>query len=82
MLAFVYRSRVKSEMYLYIEKRDDFSSVPDALLKAFGKPEFSLQINLAKREKLSRVNIDEVKSRLATDGYFLQIPPQIESLLN
>ena len=77
MLASVYRSNKKEDMYLYLSVRDDFSKVPEALLKIFGTPEFALQINLAKRDKLSRVDINEVKSKLADEGFFLQMPPII-----
>ena len=64
-------------MYLYLSVKDDFSNVPEALLKIFGAPEFALQINLAKRERLSRVDINEVKARLTSEGFFLQMPPVI-----
>lgn len=77
MLASVYRSNKKEEMYLYIPVKDDFSNVPEALLKVFGEPEFSLQINLSKRKKLARVSIDEVRQKLAEDGFYLQMPPTI-----
>ncbi|NVJ49130.1 MAG: YcgL domain-containing protein [Gammaproteobacteria bacterium] len=82
MICFVYRSPKKDEMYLYLTKRDDFSAVPEALLKAFGEPEFALQLNLAKRDKLAREDIAEVKQQLTEQGFFLQMPPRIESLLN
>ena len=77
MLASVYRSLKKDEMYLYVAVKDDFSQVPDELLRMFGAPQFSLQLNLAKRDKLSRVDIDEVRSKLQNEGYFLQMPPVI-----
>lgn len=77
MLAFVYRSKKKDEMYLYLSIRDDFSSIPEALLKLFGKPEFALQLNLKKRKQLSRVDIIEVKAKLKSDGFYLQMPPVI-----
>jgi uncharacterized protein YcgL (UPF0745 family) len=79
MLASVYRSSKKDDMYLYLSVKDDFSKVPEALLKIFGKPEFSLQLNLANRAKLSRVDIDEVRSKLTDEGYFLQMPPVIHT---
>ena len=79
MLASIYRSNKKDEMYLYLVKKDDFSCVPEALLKAFGQPQFAMQLNLAKREKLSRANINDVKQHLEQDGYFLQMPPAIHS---
>ncbi|MCW8876643.1 MAG: YcgL domain-containing protein [Kangiellaceae bacterium] len=79
MLASVYRSNKKDEMYLYLVKKDDFSCVPEPLLKAFGQPQFAMQLNLAKRDKLSRVNINDVKQHLEQEGYFLQMPPVIHS---
>jgi uncharacterized protein YcgL (UPF0745 family) len=77
LLASVYRSKVKDQMYLYISIKDDFSVVPEKLLKMFGMPEFALQLNLAKRNKLARVELTEVKKALAEQGYFLQMPPSI-----
>jgi uncharacterized protein len=77
MLASVYRSNLKDQMYLYVLKKDDFSMVPEQLLKIFGHPEFSLQLNLAKRSKLARVDLGEVKKALTSQGYFLQMPPSI-----
>lgn len=51
--------------------------VPESLLKLFGSPEFSLQLNLTKRSKLARVDLGEVKRALDGQGYFLQMPPVV-----
>ncbi len=77
MLASIYRSKKKEDMYLYLPTKGDFSKVPEALLKVFGEPQFALQLNLAKRDKLSRVDINEVKLKLANDGFYLQMPPVV-----
>ena len=77
MICYIYRSKVKAEMYLYTLGKDDFSAVPEQLLKAFGKPEFSMLVNLHKRDKLARVDIDIVSEKLTDDGYYLQMPPTI-----
>ena len=77
MLASIYRSKKKDQMYLYLPVKDDFSKVPDALMRIFGRPEFALQVNLAKRDSLSRVDIEEVKLKLREEGFFLQMPPVI-----
>ena len=79
MLCSVYRSPNKAEMYLYIVKRDDFSALPEALLKVFGKPVFVMQLNLAKRQSLAREDIEQVKVKLSEQGYFLQMPPVIHT---
>lgn len=77
MLASVYRSTKKDEMYLYVIKKDDFSCVPDALLKVFGQPEFALQLNLKNRQSLARADINDVKKQLQEEGFYLQMPPSI-----
>ncbi|MCO7227267.1 YcgL domain-containing protein [Pleionea sp. CnH1-48] len=79
MLCSIYRSSKKDEMYLYITERDDFSSVPEALMKVFGEPSFVMLINLAKRDKLARENIEDVKEALNTQGFYLQMPPVVEA---
>ena len=77
MLASVYRSNKKDDMYLYVVKKDDFSTVPEALLKVFGVPEFALQLNLKNRQTLARADIAEVKKQLQEEGFYLQMPPSI-----
>ena len=64
-------------MYLYTITKDDFSTVPEQLIKVFGKPDFSMMINLQKRKNLARVDIDKLKKHLQDDGYYLQMPPSI-----
>ncbi|WAJ71248.1 YcgL domain-containing protein [Catenovulum adriaticum] len=81
MLSYVYKSRLLEDTYLYITKRGDFENVPDALLEKFGKPEFVLVLNLAKRNSLAIANIDKVKAELSEKGFYLQLPPPKESLL-
>ncbi|MGP2450853.1 YcgL domain-containing protein [Pantoea stewartii subsp. indologenes] len=81
MFCVIYRSPVRDQTYLYVEKKDDFSRVPDALLKGFGKPQLAMVINLAQRDKLANADINKVKQGLSEQGYYLQIPPPIGSLL-
>ncbi len=80
MLCSIYKSSKKDGTYLYIPKRDDFSQVPDTLMQMFGKPLFVMLINLEKRP-LAQVNVDKVKASLEEQGFFLQLPPPPENLL-
>jgi uncharacterized protein YcgL (UPF0745 family) len=80
MLCTIYKSTKKDGAYLYVEKRDDFSRVPDALMSMFGKPILSMVMNL-EGKKLVRVDIDKVKSALENEGFFLQLPPPPVNLL-
>lgn len=81
MLCSVYRSPRKEGTYLYIEKRDDFSKVPAALLQNFGAPQLVTVINLAKREQLAQIDINKLRTALTEQGFYLQLPPPPENLL-
>lgn len=81
-LCAVYRSPKKDQTYLFINKRDDFSQVPEALLQTFGTPSLVTVINLAKQDKLALADIDKVKAALSEQGFYLQLPPPQENLLD
>ena len=81
MFCVIYRSALRDQTYLYVVNKDDFSRVPEALLKSFGKPQLSMVLNLGKREKLAGADIKKVQQALLDQGYYLQIPPPPESLL-
>jgi uncharacterized protein YcgL (UPF0745 family) len=82
MLAAVYKSSKKADTYLFIEKRDDFSKVPDPLMATFGTPIFVIIVDLAKRTKLGVADLCNVKQKLIDDGFYLQLPPPQENLLD
>jgi uncharacterized protein YcgL (UPF0745 family) len=81
MLCAVYKSSKKSETYLYVPGRDDFSKVPEALLKTFGKPVFMMIMPLKKDRVMARVQIDKLRTNLKINGFYLQLPPPTENLL-
>jgi uncharacterized protein YcgL (UPF0745 family) len=82
MLCAIYKSLKKQQTYLFVLKRDDFSSVPEALMSTFGTPQLVTLINLATKDKLAMADIDKVKSNLSGQGYYLQLPPPPENLLD
>ncbi|WP_046005218.1 YcgL domain-containing protein [Pseudoalteromonas rubra] len=82
MLAAVYKSSKKADTYLFIEKRDDFGKVPDPLMATFGTPIFVIIVDLAKRTKLGVADLSNVKQKLIDDGFYLQLPPPQENLLD
>jgi uncharacterized protein len=81
MLCAVYKSLRKEQTYLYVERRDDFSAVPEALLTSFGPPQLVTMINLATRQHLALADLDKVKQQLQSQGFYLQVPPPVENLL-
>lgn len=81
MLVSVYKSLKKNQTYLYLAKKDDFSSVPKILMDTFGTPKFVMTIPLMKREKLAIIDRQKLQNELQQKGFYLQIPPPEESLL-
>ncbi len=81
MFCVIYRSPQRDQTYLYVEKKDDFSRVPQELLKGFGKPQLAMILPLDGSKKLVNASLEKVKAALQEQGYYLQLPPPPESLL-
>lgn len=83
MQCFIYKSLKKQELYLYIEKKDDFSMIPGVLLKSFGRIEFVMELDITVERKLAREESKAVLAGLTSKGFFVQMPPVIipEALL-
>jgi len=82
MLCVIYRSAKKAQTYLFVKQRDDFSAVPEALMSMFGTPTLVTIINLATKDKLAMADLSTVKEKLNEQGYYLQLPPPQENLLD
>lgn len=81
MFCVIYRSPQRDQTYLYVEKKDDFSRVPEELLKGFGTPQLAMILPLDGSKKLVNASLEKVKTALQEQGYYLQLPPPPESLL-
>jgi len=77
MLCHIYRSSRKFDTYLYLAEKDDFSVVPEDLLRVFGLPEFSFSFDLTQERVLAREDSGEVLDNLASQGYHLQLQDDI-----
>jgi len=77
MLCHIYRSNRKIDTYLYLLDKDDFSVIPEQLLRVFGAPEFSFSFDLTEERKLARENSAEVLENLQSQGYHLQIQDDV-----
>jgi len=73
MLCHIYRSNLKLDTYLYLVDKDDFSVVPQELLRVFGPPEFSFSFDLTEGRELAKEDAGEVIGNLSTQGYHLQL---------
>ncbi len=68
MLCAVYKSRKKAETYLFIERREDFSRVPEALMSTFGRPELVLMTKLDPAKPLGIASTEAGDGSLAEPG--------------
>ncbi|MFT5543760.1 MAG: hypothetical protein ACI97K_003158 [Glaciecola sp.] len=82
MLCAVYKSPKKADTFLYINKRDDFTAIPKALLDTFGPPQFVMLVPLIKRKNVAGISVEKLSTILTTKGFYLQLPPTEESLLS
>ena len=81
MFCVIYRSPKRDQTYLYVEKKDDFSRVPAELLQGFGKPQLAMVLPLDGSKRLANADQAKVNTALLEQGYYLQVPPPMESLL-
>ncbi len=75
MRCVVYKSIPRPGYYLYVERCDDFSRVPDNLLLVMGRLEFVIELKLDGCRRLAQADIHVVRQQLAEAGYYLQMPP-------
>ncbi|WP_456373444.1 YcgL domain-containing protein [Thiolapillus sp.] len=74
----IYRSSKKDEMYLYLAEEDNFEAVPEPLMARFGKPVWVMFLDLDARRKLARADVENVMRQLQNEGYYLQMPPDLQ----
>lgn len=80
MMCSIYKSAKKPDTYLYVPYDTDFDELPEGLMNVWGEPELVMHLDLTKRDKLALVDINELKSKLDEEGYYLQMPPSQEEL--
>jgi len=75
MLCFIYKSLKKEELYLYLDKKDDFSALPENLFNSFGPLQFVMELQLSLERKLAREDVSKVMAGLENKGFYVQMPP-------
>lgn len=75
LICSVYRSSTRDQLYLYVEKKDSLSRVPEALLQRFGKPELAMTLMLDESTRLATTTPQKVMEAIQEQGYYLQMPP-------
>lgn len=71
----VFKSARREEMYLYVDKARGLEDVPDTLLAQFGEPRPVMTLLLTPERNLARAQAAEVLEKIASQGFYLQMPP-------
>jgi uncharacterized protein len=80
MQAYVYKSRRKSDTYVFLAARDDFTRVPGPLRAQLGELQFVLEVALSPERHLAQADPEVVRANLAAHGFHLQVPPLPERM--
>ena len=81
MHAYVYKSQLKPDTYVYVARRDDFSALPAPLLASMGALTFVLEVTLDEQRRLAQADPAKVRSELSERGFYLQVPPSVTSMM-
>lgn len=73
MWCYIYRSSKKENSYLYIATENDFSLVPEVLMKVFGQPVFVMKVLLDGKRQFVVGSSNEIEERIKNDGFFVQM---------
>lgn len=76
----IYKGRRAQNTYLYVPVRDEFSTVPAAILQAMGPLDHVIDLVLTPQQKLARLDSVTVMRHLLIDGCYVQMPPADEKL--
>jgi uncharacterized protein YcgL (UPF0745 family) len=75
----VYKSVKVADMYLFVDQGEDLKRVPQSLLTRFGKPVEAMRLELTPERRLSRSEAPAVLDAIASRGFYLQMPPSVDS---
>lgn len=78
VLASIFRSSVRPDMYLYVSRHEGLARVPQALRERFGTAQPVMDLLLTPTRTLARVDVHKVMSGIVDTGYYLQMPPPRE----
>ncbi len=85
MMCSIYKGLKKQGSYLFIKKsinkKDDFSNLPESLLMIMGKLELVMQLEINYSTKLIQAHAVDVLSEIELNGYYLQLADPNISIL-
>lgn len=77
----IYRSSVKDGLYVYVNSETTIESLPAPVQKQLGDAEKAMDLDLQKDRKLSNADAGEVLDAIENQGFYMQMPHDIEALL-
>lgn len=81
MHAYVYKSQLKPDTFVYVPRRDDFSALPAPLVASLGTLTFVLDVALEPQRRLAQADPAKVRSEMSERGFYLQVPPSVTSMM-
>lgn len=78
VLVSIYKTKRKEGMYLIVPKAKGVAALPEALMAQFGTPIHAYDLLLTPERTLARADVGQVLEKLASQGFYLQMPPPPE----
>jgi uncharacterized protein YcgL (UPF0745 family) len=80
MQCVVYKSLKQFDYFLFVKKEDEFERVPGGLRQMLGVLEKVMDLELDENRSLAQADVVAVMQQLEQRGYYLQMPPQSDSV--
>lgn len=77
----IYRSEKKEGLYIYVEKGYDLKTLPKVILDKVGRLERAMIMLLTPEKKLARAKVENVVAAIEEQGFYLQLPPQLDQYM-
>jgi len=74
MQCYVYKSLAKRDLYIYLDRRNDFTRLPQGLAELLGELQFVVEFELTAHRQLAKETASQVLQNLTSQGYHLQMP--------
>ena len=77
MRVFVYKSRRKTDTYLYLAEHDAFDAVPEPMQVTLRPWQFVLEFDLTPERRLPRIDARVLENNLVNQGFHLLFPANV-----
>ncbi len=76
----IYKGDKREGMYLYVDKKEGLSRIPDVLLTSLGQASLVTTLMITPSMKLARADARQVLEDIGRQGFYLQMPPTLHPL--